>query len=132
MKKLKMALATVFVFVLGICCLSACGSSVAGTYKFYSLSYSEGGVTVELKAGEKFMGLIELDEDFMVVTLESDGTAKVTSAMAEDFTGTGSWKTDEDDSSKVVITIDGESQTFTHSGSELTMSEDGISFVLKK
>ncbi len=131
MKKFKLVLATLFVMILGICCLSACNGSVEGTYKFYSMSYSQGGVTIELKAGEK-AGIITLNEDFMVVELNADGTAKITAMQADDLQGTGTWKTDEEDSSKVVITINGQSQTFTHSGSELKLTEKDTTIVLKK
>lgn len=131
MKKLKLTLAAIFAIVLGICCFAACNSSAVGTYKFYSMSYTESGISVEIKAGETYMGYLTLNEDVMTVTLNEDGTAVVTTAMV-DITGTGTWKEDESDSNKIIVTIDGDEQTFTRNGSELTLEEEGITFVLKK
>lgn len=101
---------------------------MAGEYKFYSLSYEEGGVMIELKAGEKFMGAITLTEDFISITLYQDGSAKMVSA--EETLNGGSWK--KVDESHVEITFDGAPETFSCDGQTMTIEEDGVKVVLKK
>lgn len=99
-----------------------------GDYKFYSLSYEENGMMIELKAGEKFMGSIVLTEDFMSITLYQDGSAKMVSA-GETMNG-GSWKKVDD--SHVEITFEGSPETFVCDGKTMTIDQDGVKVVLKK
>ena len=101
---------------------------MSGEYKFYSMSYEEDGMMVELKAGEKFMGSIVLTEDFMSITLYQDGSAKMVSA-GETMNG-GSWKKVDD--SHVEITFEGSSETFVCDGKTMTIDQDGVKVVLKK
>ena len=133
MKKKLMWLMALAVMVVSVFALVACGSSKAGTYKFYSLKVEQGGVSVELKAGEKFMGFMTLSEDVMVVELKEDGTVTVSSSMGGSAeVETGTWKENEEDSGKIDITIGGETETFECNGKELRMVQDGIEFTLKK
>ena len=101
---------------------------MSGEYKFYSMSYEENGMMIELKAGEKFMGAITLTEDFISITLYQDGSAKM--AYAEETINGGSWK--KVDESHVEITFKGDPETFSCDGQTITIEEDGKKAVLKK
>ena len=133
MKKLKTFLLTILIGAF-TCCMflfGACGASIAGTYKFESLTYTEGGVSMELKAGEKFMGAITLSEEIMTITLNEDGTATVTEAMEEESeTETGTWK--KVDEHTIELTIDDETQSLAWNEDTLTLNVDGIKMNLKK
>lgn len=127
MKKVKLWLATVVALVLGVCCLAACGSGVEGTYKFYSMTVE--GQT--LKAGESYMGVINLSEEFFVLELKGDGTCVMKTAMADE-TVEGTWKQDGEDENKIVVTSEDEAVTFTKNGNELSFDLEGNKIVLKK
>ena len=133
-KTLVVLLAIVSVFCT--LCLTACGGSdkVEGTYKFSSMTMTYEGQTVTVNVGEEFHGVI-LDENYNVLELKEDGTAKSSTTMdgalvAEE---TGTWVKD---GKNVVITIDGQSITAKIDGDTLTMEaeEEGYSnkVVLKK
>ena len=113
-----------------ICCLFSGCSKVEGTYKFNKLSYIEGGVQVELEAGEEFMGMMTLSEDFMTLTLNADGTATMIMKADGEETATGTWK--KVDNSNITLTFDGEPQTCAFDGKTITISMDGTTIVLKK
>ncbi len=104
---------------------------IEGTYKFSKMTYVEGGIQIELEAGEEFMGMMTLSEDFMTLTLDEDGTA-VMKMVEEEETEieTGTWE--EVDSETIKITFDGESQTYKCDGKTITVEEDGVKVVLKK
>ena len=127
-KKLTWLLALV-VMVVGLFALTACGSK-EGVYKFYSMKVDEGGVSVELKAGEKFMGFITLSEDFMTIELKEDGS--VTMTVAGEGAEVGTWKVNEEDSGKIDLTFGGETQTVECNGREIRMEFEGNELVLKK
>ncbi|MDY6023475.1 MAG: hypothetical protein SPJ19_01530 [Candidatus Borkfalkiaceae bacterium] len=110
--------------------LTACGGKVEGTYKFKTLSYQEGGMTIELEAGEKFMGMITLTEDFAVLTLNADGSAVMTMKADGEETSIGTWTKAE--KGKIVLTFDGESQTVACDGKKIEIETDGVKVVLKK
>ncbi len=116
------ALATVILCV----CLTACSTNIAGTYKFYSMKGEDGRVKIDLKVGDSYMGMFELTEDFMVLTVNEDNTLTL-STMGT--TVKGSWT---EESGKYYFTIEGEKQEIKVSGSKLTMKEDGSELVLKK
>ena len=101
---------------------------MSGEYRFYSMSYEENGMMIELKAGEKFMGAITLTEDFMIMTLYQDSSAKLISPD-ETLSG-GSWK--KIDESHVEITFKGNAETLSCDGQSMTLEEDGAKIVLKK
>lgn len=128
----KKFFSVVFVSVFMCLCLLFTGcAKVAGTYKFKSLSYTENGMTVELVAGEKFMGAVTLSEDFMKITLEESGVVTMVSSMESGDVMTGTWeKTDEKD--KVKITFDGEPQVCFCDGKTLTFEPEGVKIVLEK
>ena len=120
--------------LLCICVLfSGCTKEIEGTYKFSKMTYIEGGVQIELEAGEEFMGMMTLSEDFMTLSLNKDGTAtmKVSGGVDVDAEITaGTWK--KLDEKTVEITFDGEAQTCTCDGEKITIEEDGAKVVLKK
>ena len=117
---------------LCVCFLfGGCAKEMEGTYKFSKMTYTEGGMEIELEAGEKFMGMVTLSEDFITITLHADGTATM-STFEEGATATlaGTWK--KVDGENIEITVDGEAQTCKCDGKTITMQEDGATIVLKK
>ena len=100
---------------------------MAGEYKFYSMSYEENGMLIELKAGEKFMGAVTLTEDYVTITLYEDGSAKM---LAQGETVEGTWKKVDD--SHAEITFGGDALTVPCDGQTITIEGNGASFVLKK
>lgn len=132
MKKAKYFLLTALAGVFMCLCfvLTACSSKIEGTYKFKSMSYTQGGVTVELKAGETFMGAITLSEDFMTLTLNEDGSVSATMNAGEIETSTGTWTKKED--GKIEITINGDAQICSCDGKTLVISMDGSTVTLAK
>ena len=128
MKKFKTLLLTsLTAVVLCFCFLFAGCGSVTGTYKFSSMKMEFLGETIEYEVGDTVMGMGELTEDYFVVTLNEDGTAKVVEGGEYEMDGT--WKEED---GKVIITMQGVDQTFEKSGSKLIMENDGAKIVLKK
>ncbi|MBQ2740597.1 MAG: hypothetical protein IJF39_03125 [Clostridia bacterium] len=112
-----------------ICCLFCGCAKAEGTYKFSKMSYTENGILVELEAGEKFMGMMTLSEDFMVLTLNADGTATLKINSDGEETLTGTWKMVD---SKNIELMFGESQTCVFDGKTITLDMDGTTISLKK
>lgn len=129
MKKIVVGVAVALATLIMCMCFAACSSSVAGTYKFQSMSMSQGGATVEIKVGEQYMGMITLNEDAVVVTLNEDNTVEFKMNMGQEATMTGTW---EENDGKYYITIEGETQEVTIKDGTLTMENDGAKIVLKK
>ena len=122
---MKKILSTALAFSLIVCCMFMLACSPAGTYKFDSLSYSALGVTVEVKAGEKYMG-ITIDEDYMTLQLNKDGTGTIsTQGVSADLT----WEKDGD---VVKITSSGNLLEFKIDGNKLIIDQGGMQIVLKK
>lgn len=124
MKKLKKLL-VVFLAVaaLAICslCFAACGSSnsAVGTWKFSSMTTTAEGVTIDVKAGESYMG-ITLSEDYLVIEIKDDGTwVLTTTMMGESDTQEGTWT---QDGKTISFVSDGKTQNGTIDGDELTLS----------
>lgn len=133
MKKFTAILAIVLVVTAFAFTLTAC-TSVEGTYYFDQMSYTEGGVSVEIKAGEKFMGMVTLDKSAFVLTLEKGGKATMkTALMGEALTQNGTWEKKND---KYVLKFDDEEQEFTVKGNDLTLTTselaENATLVLKK
>ena len=126
MKKLTMWLLSLVIAVMGLCACVACGG-IVGTYKFQSLKTTQGGVTVELKVGEKFLGLVELSEDYAVFEIKEDGTFTVT--VMDEASQSGTW---EEKDGEYVFTADGQPMSAKLDGSTLIFSEGGVEFTLKK
>lgn len=124
MKKLSILILSALLCVFSIVMIG-CGS-VAGTYKFESLSGSEGGIEINVEAGEEFMGMT-ITEDFMVLDLKEDGSCVVT--MYGETAEGATWVKDGD---KVIITAEGEELALTIDGNKLVMTQDGATIVLSK
>lgn len=128
MKKITMWLLSLVVAVAGLCAFVACGNKdITGTYKFQSLKMTEGGMTIELKVGEKFMGLVELTEDYAVFEIKEDGTFSV--SVMEQASTSGTW---EEKDGGYVFTSNGDPISAKLDGSTLIFSEGGVEFTLKK
>ncbi len=85
------------------------------------------GLEINVKVGDKLMGVVELTEDYMVLEIKEDNTFTMT-AMGEKGES-GTWK---QDGGKVVLTVDGEDMTVDLSGSSITFEQEGMKIVLKK
>lgn len=96
------------------------------------MKMESGGVSVEIKAGEEYMG-VTISEDAVTLELKSDGTFVLSGSMlGETLSQEGTWEQDEEDSSKLTLTVDGVSQTATIDGGTLTMGMDGMSMSFSK
>ena len=125
-----------FVFASGCSVLESLGlgAKIEGTYKFDSLSYQQDGVTVEIKAGEKFMGLYIIEEDFATITLNEDGTARMNISI-EATVGKGTWEKGENNTVYITDNLGDREECFCNGRTlEFYMIEDGIvmQMVLKK
>ena len=129
MKRMKKFMSVLLVGLFAIMCfaLTGCGKDLEGTYKFSKLEYEEGGMNVTVKAGEQFMGMMTLSEDYVKITLNEDGTV-VMVMQGEIIEGT--WEKGDD--GEVELTIDGDTQTCKCDGDKLVMEEDGAKITLKK
>ncbi len=134
MKKFSKVLALVLVTALLSCCLlfTGCGAKKAGVYKFESMMMDQGGMQIEINVGEKFMGAITLTEDFMVITLNEDGTVsiKVSDIMGDADMQTGTWT--DDDKESITITIDGDAKVCFCDGETLVLEEEEMGKVTFK
>ena len=117
--------------ILCICFAFGGCAKAEGVYKFSKMSYSEGGVQVELEVGEKYMGMITLSEDFMTITLNDDGTATMSNNFGEESeTVNGTWK--KLDNKTIEINFGGEAVECACDGKTLTIDADGATMVLAK
>lgn len=128
MKRTMKALLEAVVFLTLCLCLAACSKGITGTYKFSSMSMNQGGLSVDVKAGEAFMG-VTVTEDAYTLTVNEDNTWTMTVNMGQNVTQSGTW---EEKDGKYVFTTDGETMEVTLSGNTLTFEQDGVKVVLKK
>ena len=132
MKRLKTVLCAMLVFVLGLVCLAACGGAKEGVYKFSYMRMTEGATTIEIRAGESYLGII-FSEDAFVIELKEDGTATASIDMfGQQETVNGTWAVNAEDKKKVDITFDGAPATFEYDSKTLYGSMDGTEFELVK
>lgn len=131
MKKAVKVFLTVAVFVVLSLCIAACNSGVTGTYKFSSMTVQDGSTTIEIKAGEKYMGIIQLEADTYVLTMNDDNTFKMEADMGSKMTQEGKW---EEKDGKYLLSVEGESEVIeaTISGKTLMFEQEGVKIVLKK
>ncbi len=127
MKKVKGFLAAV-VFAVLLVCMAACSTGITGTYKFSSMSMNQGGLSVEVKAGEEFMG-VTITEEAYSLTVNEDNTWTMKVNVGEEFTQSGTW---EEKDGKYLFSAEGKSMEVTLSGNTLTFEQDGAKIVLKK
>lgn len=92
MKKIIAIVAVIMLLAASVCVLAAC--SPAGEYKFVSYKASSGGVTVEYKAGESYMG-VTVEADSVTLELKKDGTYTFTSSIPGfSVSNSGTWAKD--------------------------------------
>ncbi len=127
MKKVKGFLAAV-VFAVLLVCMAACSTGITGTYKFSSMSMNQGGLSLEVKAGEEFMG-VTITEEAYSLTVNEDNTWTMKVNVGEEFTQSGTW---EEKDGKYLFSAEGKSMEVTLSGNTLTFEQDGAKIVLKK
>lgn len=128
MKKVVKGLLAAVVFLTLCICMAACSKGITGTYKFSSMSMNQGGLSVEVKAGEAFMGFT-ITEDAYTLTVNEDNTWTMTVNMGTATTQNGTW---EEKDGKYMFTVDGESIEVTLDGNTLTFEQEGAKIVLKK
>lgn len=126
MKKVAISLVAAISAIIMCIALAACSTNVVGTYKFAAMKGSYGGISVDVKVGDKLMDTIELTEDFMVITLNEDNTATM-SAMGQETKAT--WK---EEGGKYYLVVGSDSTEFKVSGNTLTFSQEGAEVTLKK
>ncbi len=128
MKKVIASIVTV-IAVFALCLtLAACSTGIAGTYKFESMSMDQGGLKIELKVGESYMG-VSLSEDAIVMTVKDDNTFEIKMNMGDETTETGTW---EEKDGKYYLTADGETIEVALDGNTLKFEMEGMKLVLKK
>ncbi len=115
-------------FVVMCFALTGCGKELEGTYKFSKLEYNAEGMNVSVKAGEQFMGMMTLTEDYVKVTLNKDGTAEM---VMDGETSNGTWSKKDDKS--IELTFDDQPVTCKCDGETLVIDDgDGSKITLKK
>lgn len=124
---LAIVMLTSCMFTLG------CSKEIEGTYKFdYMTMYSD-GVEIELEAGEKYMGMYTLSENFVTLVLKEDGSCIFSMSMGDEGLTSGTWRQEDDE---LIITIDGEEDVMKIDGDKLIMEDyvDGqkLKIVLSK
>ena len=124
MKKILAGIISTIAVVALCICMTACSTSIEGTWKFESMTMKQGEATIELKAGEKFMGMITLSEDTFVLEVKPDGTLTMTTNLGEAATVNGTW---ENKDGKYYLTIEGDSQEAKLEGGRLIMEEESMS-----
>ncbi len=92
MKKTIAIIAVVLLLSVSLLALTAC--SPAGEYKFVSYKATSGGVSVEYKAGETYMG-VTVEADSVTLELKKDGTYTFTSSIPGfSVSNSGTWVKD--------------------------------------
>ena len=135
MKKFKIVLMGILTLMLSLFCFVACGS-VAGTYKFKSMTSNAMGFTVTYNAGDEIEGLGVIDEDYMVLELKDDGTAvALENGEADEEMSAMTWEEGED--GKIIFKLaDVEFMTATVDGGTMTISQNtagvSVTIVLEK
>lgn len=133
MKKRLMWLLALVAMVVSVFSLVACGGKKEGVYKFYSMkTETTPGMTVELKVGETFLGMITLSEDFITLELKEDGSYVVTAAGNLFDSEAGTWQVNEEDSGKIDMTVGGVTTTVECDGKTICIEQDGAQITLKK
>ena len=128
MKKVVAAFVSVIAIVAICAFMSACATGFTGTYKFSKMSMSQGGMSIEIKAGESYMG-VTVNEDAYTLEIKEDNTFVLKANMGDEFTEEGTW---EERDGKYYLSADGEEVEVTLSGNVLTFEMDGVKLELKK
>ena len=120
--------------ILAACCalFVACDNtnSIAGTYKFESMTMTMSGETVTIAAGEEYAGMT-VTEDFYIIEIKDDNTFVMTMTMGtESESYTGTWSKNEN---TLSLTAEGETIEATIDGNKITMAMSTYAtIVLKK
>ena len=85
---------------------------------------------INFETGEEFMGMFALSEDFMIITLNEDGSAVCYSSAFKEEQTSGTWT--KKDGDIIGLTIDGETSTCICDGKTLTITQDEGIFILEK
>ncbi|MDE6504475.1 MAG: hypothetical protein K2L42_01235 [Clostridia bacterium] len=128
MKKVIAGIVSAIAVVALCLCLTACSTGIVGTYKFSKMSMTQGGLSVEIKAGQEYMG-VKVSEDAYVLEVKDDNTFVLKVNMGDEMTQTGTW---EEKEGKYIFTADGESMEVTLDGNVLSFAMEGIKLELKK
>ena len=119
-----------FCALLCVLCALTCAlfmTACAGkkqVYKIEKLIFEMSDQTIEVGVGETFNGFT-LTENYFTVVLNGDGTSALHGEYAA---GEGTWQKSGD---QIIITIEGEAQTFTVSGNKLIMEAGAVEAGLK-
>jgi len=128
MKKIIAGILSAAAIVALCVCMTACSSGIVGTYKFRSMSMKQGGVSVDIKAGESYMG-VTVTEDAYKLTVKDDNTFELKINMGTEITQNGTW---EQKDGKYYFITNGESEEVTLSGNTLVLEQQGIKLTFKK
>lgn len=127
---------TIALCVIAFCGIfTACdGGTLVGTYKFASMYYTNGTVTINYKVGQEIEGVdITFTEDYCTLVVNEDGTFTMTTeaveGLSEETTLSGTW---EKRDGKYILTVDGEEQVVSLSGRTLVMESSGVKITMKK
>lgn len=89
---------------------------------------SQGGISIEIKAGQEYMG-IKVSEDAYSLVVKDDNTFELKANMGTSVTEKGTW---EEKDGKYIFTADGESMEVKLDGNVLSFEMDGMKLELKK
>lgn len=117
--------------VVALCiCLTACSTSITGTWKFHKASGTVSGMEINYEVGKEIAGTgVKITEDFIVITINEDNTFEMKSAMMGNESLNGTW---EEKDGKYYLSIQGEAVEVTLSGTTLIMEQEGMKVELKK
>ena len=128
MKKFIAAFVSLVAIVAVCAVMSACSAGFAGTYKFSKMSMEQGGISVEIKSGESYMG-ITLTENAYTLEIKEDNTFVMTVNMGTETTQEGKW---EQKDGKYYLVAEGESIEVPFDGKTIIFEMDGVKVELKK
>ena len=128
MKKAVAAVVTALLTIMLCVCMTACSTGIVGTYKFESMSMVSGGLSVEIKAGQEYMG-VTVSEDAYKLEVKGDNTFVLSINMGTEANVEGTW---EEKDGKYYFTAEGEEIEVTLDGSKVIFEQDGAKITLKK
>ena len=128
MKKFIAAFVSLVAIVAVCAVMSACSAGFAGTYKFSKMSVVQGGVSVEIKAGENYLG-VTVSEDAYTLEIKEDNTFVMTVNMGTEAKQEGTW---EQKDGKYYLVAEGESIEVPFDGKTIIFEMDGVKVELTK
>ena len=105
-----------------------------GFYKCYSLTYTRYDTEFEVKVGESFLNIFTVTEDYITISLNSDGTMTYNRELLEygsSQSSTGTWEKINaltvrlffQNLSPMICTCDGKTLTFIDEGITVTLKK---------